>query len=145
MRISLGCDHGGFETKLKVKDYLIKEGYEVIDVGCDSLESCNYAEFGIKAAEQIRDKKADFGIVICTSAEGICMAANKVNGVLCGIGYNDDVAGLLRTHNNANMIAFAAKFMSIDEIITRIKKFLSTDFEGGRHIKRVETMLNYRN
>ena len=82
--------------------------------------------------------ECDFGIVICTSGEGIMMAANKVPGVRCGLGYNDEVSRLMRQHNDANMIAFGAKFMTNEEVINRIKIFLNTNFEGGRHALRVD-------
>lgn len=143
MKISLGSDHGGYIYKEEVKKHLIEKGYEVIDCGTNSKESCNYAEFGIEAAKKVANKEADFGVVICSSGEGICMAANKVKGIRCGIGYNDDVATLLREHNDANMISFGAKFMDLNDVIRRIDIFLKTDFEGGRHEKRVETIKNF--
>ncbi|MFA6755380.1 MAG: RpiB/LacA/LacB family sugar-phosphate isomerase [Bacilli bacterium] len=142
MKISLGCDHGGFVAKEAVKKYLIKNDYEVVDVGTNSTESCNYAEFGIAAAKLVADKECDFGVLICSSGEGISIAANKVKGIRCGIGYNDDVSRLLRQHNDANMIAFGAKFMNVDDIIRRVNIFLHTDFEGGRHCVRVNTIIN---
>ena len=143
MKISLGSDHGGFDCKEAVKEHLIKKGYEVIDVGTYSKDSCNYAEFGIATAEKVASGECEFGIVICTSGEGIMMAANKVKGVRCGLGYNDEVAQLIRLHNNANMISFGAKFIPLDDVLKRIDIFLSTDFEGGRHCKRVHTIEDY--
>ena len=88
MKLSIGCDHGGYETKEKVKEYLISKGHIVIDCGTDSLQSCNYPEFAFKAAMKVKEKEADKGILICTSGEGIMIAANKVEGIRCGIGYN---------------------------------------------------------
>lgn len=143
MKIALGSDHGGYEAKIKIEEYLTHKGYEIIDVGCDSINSCNYAEFGIKAAELVGSGSCDYGIVVCSSGEGISIAANKVKNVRCGIGYNDEVSMLLKLHNNANMIAFGAKFMSTEDIVRRTKIFLETNFEGGRHIKRVETITDY--
>lgn len=141
--IAIGSDHGGFDYKEIVKTHLINCGYHIIDVGCESKDSCNYASFGIKVGEAIKNNEAKFGIVICTSGEGISIAANKVKGVRCGIGYNDDVARLLRQHNDANVIAFGAKFMDIKDILKRIDIFLNTDFEGGRHNLRVGTIKEY--
>ena len=138
MKISIGCDHGGYQQKLAVIKYLKEEGYEVIDVGTNSEESCHYPTYGEAAARLVASHECDFGIVICTSGEGIMMAANKVQGIRCGLGYNDDVARLMRQHNDANMIAFGAKFMSNEEVINRIKIFLNTKFEGGRHALRVD-------
>lgn len=138
MKISIGCDHGGYQQKLAVIKYLKEEGYEVIDVGTNSEESCHYPIYGEAAARLVASHECDFGIVICTSGEGIMMAANKVPGIRCGLGYNDDVSRLMRQHNDANMIAFGAKFMSNEEVINRIKIFLNTKFEGGRHALRVD-------
>ena len=142
MKVVVGCDHGGYEAKESLKAFLNEQDIGVIDVGTNSKDSCNYAQFGIKAAEKVAAKEVDFGIVICSSGEGIAIAANKVKGIRCGIGYNDDVATLLRQHNDANMISFGAKFMTIDEIKKRSLIFLKTSFEGGRHCVRVDTIKN---
>lgn len=145
LRISIGCDHGGLEAKNIVVEKLKSQGYKVIDVGTYSLDSCHYPEFGIKAAELVANKSADFGVVICTSGEGIAIAANKVKGVRCGIAYNDEVARLMRQHNDANVISFGAKFMPVEDILRRIDIFLHTDFEGGRHQNRVQMIIDYEN
>lgn len=137
-RIAIGSDHGGFEQKSQVIDYLKSKGYEVFDVGTNSLESCHYPIFGAEVGKLVASKQCDFGIVICTSGEGICIAANKIKGIRCGIGYNDEVSKLMRQHNNANVIAFGAKFMNTSDVIRRIDIFLSTEFEGGRHQTRVD-------
>jgi len=138
LKISIGSDHGGFEKKNLLKDYLISQNYDVIDVGTFSNESCDYPLFAQKAAELVASGEADYGIVVCTTAEGVCMTANKVKGVRCGIGFNDDCAIMMRKHNDANMIAFAAKYFSIEEMEARALAFLKTEFEGGRHQRRVD-------
>ena len=138
LKISIGSDHGGFEYKKEVIKHLELLGHQVFDVGTNSLDSCHYPLFGKAAAELVSNKVCDFGIVICTSGEGISMAANKVKGIRCGIAYNDDVARLMRQHNNANMIAFGQKFMNLEDVLRRIDIFLSTPFEGGRHATRVD-------
>ena len=138
MRIAIGCDHGGYDQKLEVIKHLKNKGYEVIDVGTDSKESCHYPLYGAAVGRAVANKEADFGIVICTSGEGISIAANKIKGIRCGIGYNDEVAALMRQHNNANVISFGAKFMKTEDVIRRIDIFLSTEFEGGRHQTRVD-------
>ena len=143
MKISLGCDHGGFNYKEEIKKYLIEHNYEIIDEGTNSLDSCNYAEYAIKAAEDVASGKANFGILVCSSGEGVTIAANKVKGVRCGIGYNNKVSELLRVHNNANMIAFGALYMDLKDVIKRVDIFLNSDFEGGRHQKRVDTIISY--
>jgi len=145
MTIAIGCDHGGFECKQQVVKYLLEKGYKITDVGTYSLDSCHYPLFGEAVADNVAKNKADFGIVICTSGEGICMAANKVKGIRCGIGYNDEVSELMRRHNNANVISFGAKFMKIEDILRRIDIFLSTPFEGGRHETRVNLITDIEN
>lgn len=145
MKIAIGSDHGGYIAKEALKQHLSQEGYEIIDAGSNSLESCNYAEFGLKAAELVSDGTCKYGIVICSSGEGISIAANKVRGIRCGIAYNDDVAMLIRQHNDCNMVAFGAKFMSVEDIIRRTEIFLNTNFEEGRHVFRVNTIKNYEN
>lgn len=136
-KIVIGSDHGGFLLKEKIKLFLKNKDYEVLDVGTNSSESCHYPEFGYKAAQAVANKECEFGIVVCTSGEGIAITANKVDGVRCGIGYNDEVSGLMRQHNNANMIAFGAKFMNDEDVLRRVNIFLNTEFEGGRHQTRL--------
>lgn len=137
MKISIGCDHAGYNYKEEIKKYLKEKGHEIIDVGTNSLDSCDYPIFGRAAAELVAKGEVNFGIVVCSSGEGIMMTANKVKGVRCGLAYNDDVARLIRQHNNANMIGFGANFMELKDVLRRIDIFLSTDFEGGRHQRRV--------
>lgn len=136
-KIAVGSDHGGFEYKNEIVKYLVSKNYEVIDCGTYSSDSCHYPDFGKNVAELVSASKADYGIVICTSGEGIMIAANKIHGIRCGLGYNDEVTALLRMHNDANMIAFGQKFMTLDDIKKRIDIFLNTSFEGGRHQTRV--------
>jgi len=137
MKLSIGSDHAGYAYKEEIKKYLSRKGYEVVDVGTHSTDSCDYPLFGRAAAEKVAKKEVDFGILVCSSGEGIMMTANKVKGVRCGLAYNDDVARLIRQHNNANMIAFGANFMKLEDVLRRIDIFLATDFEGGRHERRV--------
>ena len=144
IKIAIGSDHGGFDYKEKIKKELGKQ-YVFIDCGCYKKESCNYAEYAIKTAEVVASGEADFGVLICNSGEGVSIAANKVKGIRCGIGYNDDVACLLREHNDANMIAFGAHFMSYEEVIKRIEIFVNTKFSGERHEIRVDFIKKYEN
>ena len=145
MRIAIGSDHGGYDQKEEVKAYLKEKGYEVTDVGTDSHESCHYPIFGAEVGKLVASKQCDFGIVVCTSGEGIAIAANKIKGVRCGIGYNDEVSRLMRQHNDANVISFGAKFMSDEDVLRRVDIFLSTEFEGGRHADRVKIISNLEN
>lgn len=137
MKISIGSDHAGYKYKEEIKKYLESKGYEVVDCGTNSLDSCDYPIFGRAAAELVAKGEVKYGVLVCSSGEGIMMAANKVKGVRCGLAYNDDVARLIRQHNNANMIAFGASFMELNDVLRRIDLFLSTEFEGGRHERRV--------
>lgn len=137
MKLSIGSDHAGYKYKEEIKKYLEAKGHQVKDCGTNSLDSCDYPIFGRAAAEAVAKGEVDFGIVVCSSGEGIMMTANKVKGVRCGLAYNDDVARLIRQHNNANMISFGANFMSLEDVLRRIDIFLATPFEGGRHQRRV--------
>lgn len=137
-KIVIASDHGGYDYKAEIISFLTNSGYEVIDVGTNSTESTHYPDYAIAAAKKVSDHIVDFGILICTSGEGMVITANKVKGIRCGLGYNDEVSALMRQHNDANMIAFSQKFMDIDDIKKRITIFLSTDFEGGRHQIRVD-------
>lgn len=138
MKIVIASDHAGYDYKEKIKKHLNKNGYEVIDVGTNSKESCDYPIYAREAAKIVSKKKAEFGVLICSSGEGVMIAANKIKGVRAGLAYNDEVAALLRQHNDANMIAFGAKFMKINDVLKRVDIFLKTKFEGGRHLRRVK-------
>lgn len=141
MKIAVGSDHGGFEYKNAIAKHLKELGHEVIDVGTYSLDSCHYPLYGAEVAKKVASKECRFGVVVCTSGEGISIAANKIHGVRCGIAYNDDVARLMRQHNDANVISFGQKFMTLEDVLRRVDIFLNTEFEGGRHLTRVE-MIN---
>lgn len=141
MKIAVGSDHGGFEYKNAIAKHLKELGHDVIDVGTYSLDSCHYPLYGAEVGKKVASKECRFGVVVCTSGEGIAMAANKIKGVRCGIAYNDEVARLMRQHNDANVISFGQKFMALDDVLRRVDIFLNTEFEGGRHLTRVE-MIN---
>ncbi|MCD8203568.1 MAG: threonylcarbamoyl-AMP synthase [Coprobacillus sp.] len=137
--IVVASDHAGYEMKQEILKYLAsKPEYVVTDAGTYSEESCDYPEFAQKAAEMIVNGEAEYGILVCGTGEGISIAANKVKGVRCGIGYSDDVTELMRQHNDANMIAFGGRTMQIGDVLHRIDIFLNTSFLGERHQKRVD-------
>ncbi|MBE6142360.1 MAG: ribose 5-phosphate isomerase B [Erysipelotrichaceae bacterium] len=137
MKISLACDHGGYHLKEEVKKHLEALGHEVIDCGTNSLDSCDYPDYAHKAAELVSNNKVERGIVVCTSGEGVCICANKHHNVRCGLLYNEEVAELTRRHNNVNMVALGAKYISKEEALKYIDLFLNTPFDGGRHENRV--------
>ncbi len=143
MKIAIGADHGGYEYKEAIKQHLITKGYEVLDLGTNSPDSVHYPLYGFAVGEAVRDEKADLGVVVCTSAEGIVMAANKVKGIRAGIAYNDDVSSKLKTHNNANVIGFGQGQMALVDVLRRLDIFLTSQFEGGRHQTRADLMDHY--
>ena len=137
MKISLACDHGGYLLKEDIKKHLLDLGHEVIDCGCNSLDSCDYPDFAHEAARLVSNGEVERGVVVCTSGEGVSICANKHHGVRCGLLYNAEVAELTRRHNNVNMVAIGAKYTSKEDAIKYIDLFLETPFDGGRHEKRV--------
>lgn len=140
MKIALGCDHGGYELKEKVKSHLGKKGYEVIDLGCHSTESVNYPVYGKAVGEAVAKKEADYGVVICGTGIGISIAANKVKGVRAALCMNTTMARLTREHNDANVLAFGARMVGDVLALEMVDTFLTTAFEGGRHVARVEML-----
>ena len=141
MKIAIASDHGGFDLKESLKKYLVDNGYEVKDVGTYSKDSCHYPEFAVKCAELVKNKECQFGVIVCTSGEGVAIAANKIKGIRAGIGYNKTVSRLMREHNDANVITFGAKFTTLKQAIARTNAFLNAQFQGGRHAFRVQ-MIN---
>lgn len=138
MKLALGCDHGGYNYKEKLVEYLKKQGHEVVDYGCNSLDSCDYPDFALPAAEAVKDGLVDFGIVICSTGIGISIAANKVKGVRCSHCHDVKSAALTRQHNNSNMLAFGALVISEELMYQIVDAYLGAEFEGGRHQRRVD-------
>lgn len=145
MKVAIGSDHGGFAYKEAVKKHLEKQGVTVVDVGPSEKVSVDYPSYGIAVGEKVSSGEVDYGVVVCTSGEGITIAANKVTGVIAGIGYNDNVAALLRLHNNANVIGFGQGEMELEDVLRRVDIFLETPFEGDRHTRRVQLIKDYEN
>jgi len=140
MRIAIGCDHGGFELKEQLRRYLSSNGYEIIDCGTDSVESVHYPVFAKVVAKKVLSGEAERGIVVCTTGEGVAIAANRFKGIRCGIAYNDEVTRLMRAHNNTNVLSFGARFTPLEDAIKRVNIFLNTDFDGGRHQTRIDML-----
>ncbi len=138
MTIAIGCDHAGFDYKDAVIDLLKNQGLNVLDFGTYSNTSVDYADFGHPVATAVETGKADFGIVLCGSGNGIAMTVNKHQGIRCALCWLDELAALARQHNNANVLAIPARFVTESIALQMVKTFLSTDFEGGRHAKRVD-------
>lgn len=138
MKISIGNDHAGPEYKRAIVAYLNSKGHEVTNYGTDTDASVDYPDFGHPVANDVSEGKADFGIVICGSGNGIAMTVNKHPKVRAGLCWTKEIAYLTRLHNNANILSIPARFTSIAQAIEIVETFLSTDFEGGRHQNRVD-------
>lgn len=137
MTISIGNDHAGPDYKKAILNYLEKNGHTVINHGTDSFDSVDYPDFGHPVAYDVESKKADFGIVICGSGNGIAMTANKHQDIRCALCWTVEIAELARQHNDANIISIPARYTSIQQAIEMVEVFLMTEFEGGRHANRV--------
>ena len=137
MKIALGCDHGGYELKQHIIKVLEKLGHEYEDFGCYNLDSCDYPDFGAAAAKAVAEGKCDKGIVICTTGIGISIAANKVKGIRCAHCADSLEAEMTRRHNDANMLALGAGLIGQNMADCCVEVFLNTEFEGGRHARRV--------
>lgn len=138
MIIAMGSDHAGYNLKEEIKAYLLEKGHTVKDCGTDSTESCDYPAFGRAAAEVVREEEAERAIVICGSGIGISIAANKVPGIRCALCSEPLSAELSRRHNNANALAMGARLIGSDMAKRIVDVFLSTEFEGGRHQRRID-------
>ena len=145
MKIAIGNDRKGLQYKQIIKQWLISKGYEVIDVGTNEDVPCDYPIYGERVAKLVADGMCQRGIVICSSGVGISIAANKVNGIRCGLAYCDEVAELMRKHNDANIIAFGQSYMDIDDVKRRVDIFLKTEFLGSYHQKRIDLITQIEN
>ncbi len=136
--IAIACDHAGFKTKEFLKEYLTQKAYKVTDFGCFSEESVDYPDFAHPMADSVEKGEAAFGISICGSGNGINMTVNKHPGIRSALCWNAELASLAKQHNNANVCALPARFINFDEAKAIVDAFMNTDFEGGRHQKRID-------
>jgi ribose 5-phosphate isomerase B len=141
MKIALGTDHAGYRLKEAVKRHLVEMGYEVQDFGTDSEEPVDYPDYVIPAAKSVARKQADLGIVFGGSGNGEAIAANKVKGIRCGVCWNEWSARLAKEHNNANIIALGGRVVSKEESLRIVDVWLSSVFEGGRHQRRIDKLM----
>ena len=135
--IAIGSDHGGYALKQQIIAFLKDKGYEVKDFGTDSLDSCDYPDFGSAAARAVASGECEKGIVICTTGIGISIAANKIKGIRCALCADSLSAEMTRRHNDANMLALGAGIVGPNLAEAIVETFLTTEFEGGRHARRV--------
>jgi ribose 5-phosphate isomerase B len=138
MKIAIGGDHAGFQYKEVLKEHLITLGNEIIDFGPNNEDSCDYPDIAHPLAISVAKKECYLGIAICGSGNGISMALNKHQEIRTALCWKEELAELARLHNDANIIALPARFISIDEAISCVMKFINTEFEGGRHQRRVD-------
>lgn len=136
-KIAIGGDHAGFDYKGKLIKWLEEHGYETRDFGTHSSESADYPDFAHAVADAVEKKQSDLGILICGSANGVAMTANKHQGIRAAICWNEELAVLARTHNNANVLCLPARFIPFDQAEKITDRFLRENFEGGRHARRV--------
>ncbi len=138
--IAIGGDHAGFQYKSILSDWLKENGYDVKDLGTYSEDSVDYPDFAHPVAEAVEKNNVQFGVLICGTANGVAITANKHQQIRAGISWNTEVAKLLRQHNDANIICIPARFVSSQLAIEMLREFLVTPFEGGRHGNRVNKM-----
>ena len=138
MKISIGNDHAGPEYKKAIVEMLKAKGHEVTNYGTDSADSVDYPDFGHPVATDVETGKAQLGIVICGSGNGINMTVNKHQGIRAALCWTKEIAALARQHNDANIISIPARYTSINQAVEMVETFLNTDFEGGRHQNRVD-------
>ncbi len=138
MKIAIGNDHAGPDYKFAIVEFLKEQGHEVINFGTDTLDSVDYPDFANPVAKKVNDNEVSYGILICGSANGVAMTANKYPNVRAGLCWTNEIVSLIRLHNNANILCIPARFTSIPQAVKMVETFLNTDFEGGRHQTRVD-------
>ena len=137
MKIGICCDHAGVEYKNKLISYLLGKGHEMVNFGTDSTESCDYPDFAHPLANAVESGEVDCGIAICGTGNGMAITLNHHKGVRAGLAWNVEVAKLVKQHNNANVLGLPANFITVPQALDIVATFFQTDFEGGRHERRV--------
>ena len=137
MKIALAADHGGFEMKNQIAQYLKSKNFDVVDLGTNSSESVDYPDFAQKVVHKLSTKEADLGILVCGTGIGISIAANRHKGIRAALLYDDYVAKVAKEHNNANVLCFGGRTMKSEDVLKRIDIFLAAKYEGGRHDRRL--------
>lgn len=145
MTIGIGNDHAAVEMKNEIVDYLVEKGYDVVNYGTDTYESCNYPEYGEKVGRAVAAGEVDCGILICGTGVGISLAANKVKGVRAVVCSEPYSAKLSKQHNNTNILAFGARVIGIEMAKMIVDEWLGAEFLGGRHQKRVDMIMAIEN
>jgi ribose 5-phosphate isomerase B len=138
MRIAIGADHRGYQYKEKLKEHLITEEYTVTDCGTFSEDMVDYPEFTKRVADSVASGESEFGIMLCGSGIGVSIMANKIKGIRAALVMNEEMSVMARHHNNANMICLGSDFMDYETAEKCSDIFLKSEFEGGRHLRRIE-------
>jgi len=144
-RIALAADHAGFEEKEKLKTTLNELGVDFVDMGTNSADSVDYPDYALKVGRAVANGEADQGLLVCGSGTGMAIAANKVHGVRAAVAWSPDIARLAREHNNANVLSLPARFINDDQTKEILKAWFAADFEGGRHERRVDKIVEAEN
>jgi ribose 5-phosphate isomerase B len=137
-KVYIGADHAGYEMKEELEQFLKSKGVMVEDLGTHSTESADYPDFAHLVAEKVAADHESIGILLCGSANGVCITANKHKTIRAALAWNEEIAMLARAHNDANVLCIPSRYISIATAEGMVTKFLSTAFEGGRHLRRVE-------
>ena len=137
MNISIGNDHAGTDYKFRIIEFLKSKNIEVTNYGTDAVSSVDYPDFVHPVAKDLESKKSTYGILICGSANGVAMTANKYANIRAGICWSNEIVSLIRQHNNANILCIPARFTEIEDVLKMVDTFLNTEFEGGRHQNRI--------
>lgn len=140
--IALGSDHGGYKLKEEIKKYLDEIGIKYKDYGTFNEERCEYPEYAEKVAKAVQNKECEKGILVCGTGFGVSIVANKFKGIRCASCWNEEVAKLLKEHNNANIIALPGRFISVSQAIVILRAWIAAEFLGGRHEERLQMIEN---
>ena len=138
MKIVIGNDHAGVQVKEKIKEHLTKKGHIVINKGYDGKESVDYPDYIHPVSKEVKEGKADIGVIVCGSGNGAAMTANKHRGIRAAICWNEETAALSKQHNNANIISIPSRFLEDDKILNIVDVFIKEEFERGRHVRRIK-------
>jgi len=141
MKIAMAADHGGFELKNILIGYLEEKGHTILNLGTDSPESVDYPDYAKLCCEKVVSKEVDFGILVCGTGVGISIAANKIDGIRCGLCPSKEIAALVKQHNNANVIALGGRFTSPEDAKDIVDSYMAAEFEGGRHQQRIDKIM----
>ena len=138
MRIGICSDHAGLEYKTKLISYLMGKGYEVVNFGTDSTESCDYPDFAHALGSAVEEGSVDAGIALCGTGNGMAITLNHHRGIRAGLAWGTAIAALVKEHNNANVLVLPARFISYNMAVSCVRTWLTTDFAGGRHQRRID-------